>query len=98
MKGKQTAEEALEIALRAVQDLSAPGSNWKKHANHLTARNVLHSELGYFSDEQQTYYLDEETRTRLLVHTRQDAAEALCHAISLMDEVHQLKAMLRQLR
>jgi HEAT repeat protein len=69
----------------------------RKQANHTIARNVLDSELGKFADTQPTYRLDQETRDRLLVRARQDAAEALCHTRSLMDEVQQLKSGLRSL-
>jgi hypothetical protein len=95
MESKQTAEEALAVVLKAQRSISLPGSDWNKQANHLVARNVLHSELGRYADSQPIYALDQETRDRLLVHARQDAAEAMCHARSLMDEVHQLKSALR---
>jgi hypothetical protein len=95
MEKKQTAQEALAIALKTQKFLSVPGSNWTKLANHIIARNVLDSELGRFADELPVYHLDQETRDRLLVHARQDAAEAMCHVSSLMDDVHQLRATLR---
>lgn len=43
----------------------------------VTAKNILHEELGRFTDEQPVYFLDEETRDRLLAHARQDAAHAV---------------------
>jgi hypothetical protein len=95
MEKKQTAQETLTIALKTQKLLSVPGANWTKLANHIIARNVLDSDLGAFADELPVYHLDQDTRDRLLVHTRQDAAEVMCHVSSLMDEVHQLKAALR---
>jgi hypothetical protein len=95
MESKETAEEALAVALKAGRSISLPGSDWNKQANHLVARNVLHSELGMYADNQPIYNLDQETRDRLLVHARQDAAEAMCHARSLVDDIHQLKSALR---
>jgi len=97
MEDKQTAEEALAGALKSLKDFSLPGSNWDKQANHIIALNVLHSELGRYANEQPHYRLDVDTRDRLLVHARQDAAEALCHARTLMDEVHQMKSAWRSL-
>jgi hypothetical protein len=97
MENKQTSEQALVIALKTQRDLFIWGSNWNKQANHVVARNVLHAELGRYSDDLPIYNLDQETRDRLLVHARQDAAEALYHASSLMDDVHQLKSTVRGL-
>jgi hypothetical protein len=94
---KRTSDEALQVALEAQRKIFVRGSNWDKQANHIVARNVLDSELGKFSDYLPVYTLDQQTRDRLLVHGRQDAAEALCHARSLMDEMHQLKRTLRGL-
>jgi hypothetical protein len=95
MLSKQTSEEALAVSLRTQRMILPPGTNWNKQANHIAARNVLHTELGMFSDDLPIYHLDQDTRDRLLVHARQDAAEALCHTSSLMDEVHKLKSALR---
>ncbi|CCV06714.1 conserved hypothetical protein [Mesorhizobium metallidurans STM 2683] len=53
--------------------------------NSMVARNILHEELGYFSDVQTSYSLDEETRDRLIAHGRQDAAHALTNTIALME-------------
>jgi hypothetical protein len=97
MEGKQTSQQALEMALKAHRELSLPGSNWTKQANHIIARNVLDAELERYADEPPIYRLDQETRDRLLVHARQDAAEALLQARSLVDEVHRLKSVLRSL-
>jgi hypothetical protein len=95
MEGKQTAREALALAMKAQQLIHVRGSNLTKQYNHISARNVLDAELGKYFDQQPIYHLDQDTRDRLLVHARQDAAEALCHASCLMDEVHKLKVALR---
>jgi hypothetical protein len=95
MENKQTSQEALETALKGQRMLFVRGSDWNKQANHIIARNVFESELGRYADDLPAYHLDEDTRDRLLAHARQDAAEALCHLRSLMDDVHQPKAKLR---
>jgi hypothetical protein len=95
MENKRTSQEALETALKTQRMLFVRGSDWNKQANHIIARNVFDSELGRYADDLPVYHLDEDTRDRLLAHARKDAAEALCHLRYLMDEVHQLKATLR---
>lgn len=97
MDDERTSEDALADTLKAQRDLFVRGSNWDKQANHIVARNVLHAELGMYADPQPNYQLDQDTRDRLLVHARQDAAEALCHVRTLMDEVHQMKSAWRSL-
>jgi len=98
MENKQTSAEALAAVLRGTRSLFVRGSNWDKQANHIIARNILDAELGRYADELPVYHFDQETRDRLLVHARQDAAEALCNTTSLMNDVHQLKSALRELR
>jgi len=95
MNEKQTANEALAASLKAHKEFFVRGNNWDVQANHIVARNVLHSELGRYADDQPIYHLDQDTRDRLLVHARQDAAEALCQVRSLMDEVHRVKSAWR---
>jgi hypothetical protein len=97
MESKQTAQEALALAIEANRAMYVRGENWSKQANRIIARNVLDLELGKYADHLPIYHLDQETRDRLLVRARQDAAEALCHASTLMDEVHRLKSALRGL-
>jgi hypothetical protein len=96
-RDQETATDALKIALDVNRRYSLPGTDLDKQANHIVARNVLDSELGKFADTQPIYRLDQDTRDRLIVHGRQDAAEALCQTRSLMDEIHQLKSALRNL-
>jgi hypothetical protein len=81
----ETADKALKRALEIARMMTPPGAHWKKEANEITARNVLHSELGLFKDEQRVYSLDEATRDRLLAHERQDTAHTLLNTIVLMD-------------
>lgn len=95
MESKQTAQEALALALKTQREIHVRGSNLTKQYNHIIACNVLDAELGKYADQQPIYSLDQDTQDRLLVHARQDAAEALCHANCLMDEVHKLKTELR---
>jgi HEAT repeat protein len=91
MDGKQTSDQALDMAIKSRKSMSFPGSNLSKDLNHTIARNVVEMERGQYSDPQPVYDLDEATRDRLLVHARQDAAEALLHTRSIMDEVYRLK-------
>jgi hypothetical protein len=91
MDKKQTSNEALDMAIKSRKSFSLPGSNWPKDLNHTIARNVVETERGQYSDLQPVYGLDEAARDRLLVHARQDAAEALLHTRSMMDEVYRLK-------
>jgi hypothetical protein len=81
----ETADEALKRSLEVERMMTPPDAHWKKEATRITARNVLHSELGLFKDEQRVYHLDEATRDRLLAHDRQDTAHTLLNTIVLMD-------------
>lgn len=88
MDEKRTASEDLAArvgTIRAVQgdDMAA--------INAATARNILHEELGYFSDPQTGYNLDEGTRNRLLAHARQDAAHAVLSLGTLSADVRKLQ-------
>jgi hypothetical protein len=83
----ETSDEALKITLRASRDMRPPGSDKEAADNAVIARNVLHTELGYYADEQREYNLDQATRDRLIVHTRQDAAHALLNTITIMNDV-----------
>ena len=54
-------------------------------------RHVLHGDLGRFRDEGLTnYYLDEDTRDRLIAHARQDASHAVIVASRTSKRVRQL--------
>ena len=97
MENKRSSDEALMAQLKGARALFIHGSNWNKQANSIVARNSLDTDLGKYSDALPNYDLDQVTRDRLLVRARQDAAEALCHTGSLMDEIHQLKNWLRSL-
>jgi hypothetical protein len=94
---KESGDEALELQLKAAKGFFVPGDNWDKRANHIIARNSLHTDLGRYSGHLQVYHLDEDTRDRLLAYARQDAAEALCHVSTLMDEVRALRKTLNGL-
>jgi hypothetical protein len=97
MSEKQTADEALKKALKAAQMFAVRGTDWNATKNRLVAQNILHEELGQFSDIQSMYDLDEATRNRLIAHTRQDAAHALCNTITLMEEVRSLRRDIRNM-
>ena len=72
-----TADEALKHAMRAINSLPMSRRQRKKAGWSAFSKNVLHDELGYFSDSDETnaiYNLSDQTRDRLIAHTRQDAA------------------------
>ncbi|MCX7308848.1 MAG: hypothetical protein NTZ72_13270 [Afipia sp.] len=98
MSKEETADEALRIQLKMARDLKAPFSDPNATANQVTARNVLHDELGRFSDIQREYDIDDATRDRLIVHTRHDAAHALLNTITLMKEVRRINQRARNTR
>ncbi|MDE8762622.1 hypothetical protein PZB21_25980 [Rhizobium sp. CBK13] len=70
---KTTAEADLKSRLTAIRSLGGK----QREVDAAIARNILHEELGQFTDPQQVYHLDEATRDRLIAHGRQDAAHAL---------------------
>jgi hypothetical protein len=92
---EQTADEALKIQLRSSREMLPSRSDKEASDNGVIARNTLHMELGYYSDKQLEYHLDEATRDRLTVHTRQDAAHALLNTITLMKEVRKINRRAR---
>ncbi len=52
--------------------------------NHAVAVGTLEEELGYYGEKPLPYYeMDEAVRHRLIAHTRQDVAHALCNTHSL---------------
>ncbi|RUZ76916.1 hypothetical protein EN943_15660 [Mesorhizobium sp. M7A.F.Ca.US.006.01.1.1] len=73
----------IKAALAAHKELVGKPS--VEQANGIVACSGLHGELGYLDDGVPTVYsLDEDTRDRLIVHARQDAAHALLNTISLL--------------
>ncbi len=94
---KQTAEQALDRLLHNIRKWSGGAHPDKKVVNEVTARNVLHEDLGRFSDVLPSYDLDQDTQDRLLVHTREDAAYSLLNTISMMAEIDELKRTIRRL-
>jgi hypothetical protein len=77
--------------------LSPRGQDPTEAINAAIAKNVLHEELGYYSDQPCSYNLDQSTRDTLLAHARQDAAHALVINISLLRESAQLKERINRL-
>jgi hypothetical protein len=91
---RQTAEEAYAAAVKAMQTVTHPSEVRRGFADEMLAENILHKELGYFSDPLPKYALDQQTRDRLLVHARQDAAHALIIALRLSNEVKLLAGLI----
>jgi hypothetical protein len=92
---EQSADEALKMQLRMSRDMLPVGSDKEASDNEIVARNTLHMELGYYTDRGPEYNLNEATRDRLIVHTRQDAAHALLNTITLMKEVRRINRRAR---
>ena len=85
-----TIKEDLKSRLEAVSDF--PFSKRSQHKGKLNAisANILHDDLGEFSDSVEfDYHLDDTTRDRLIAHGRQDAAMAYLMAT---DAYYQAKA------
>ena len=87
MTRKPTYAEALKWKIGAIKTFSRSGTDLRKEADRAIAESVLEADLGEHSDIQRFYNLDQETRDRLLVHARKDAAMALQFSSSLVDEV-----------
>ena len=85
---EQTAEEALAITMKAMRELGAS----EEAIDAAAAKNVLHEDLGYFKSETQSYNLDDKTRDKLIVHTRQDVANAVYAATTAGKKVKALQA------
>jgi hypothetical protein len=98
MRKKPTAEEALKSTLDAMKGWAAPDADTSSTANSIVARNVLQEDLGLYEDHQPDYHLDQETRDRLIAHTRQDAAHALVNTIRLMQAVSKLERQFMNVR
>jgi hypothetical protein len=84
MEDIETADDHLKMQLAMSKDMG-----WKDHnaLNLVVARNVLQEDLGRFAGRLHAYHLDDDTRDRLLAHTRQDAAHALCNTAVLLDQI-----------
>jgi hypothetical protein len=87
----------LEWKIGAIRRTSLPGTDLNKEADRAIAENILEADLGEHADVQRVYNLDQETRDRLLVHAREDAAIVLRYTSSLVDEVRALRKDLREL-
>jgi hypothetical protein len=87
---KESAEEHLKMQLDMGRDV---GVKDPSSLNAIIARNILHEELGRFRERQRNYSLDPETRNRLLVHARQDAAHTLLNTSSVLDQLRILRRL-----
>jgi hypothetical protein len=87
---KESAGEHLKMLLGMARDMGTKDSN---SLNAIVAKNILQEELGLFRDHQRTYGLDPETRNRLLVHARQDAAHAVLNTSSVLDQLRALRRL-----
>ena len=85
---EQSAEEGLKLALKAHKDFGLPG---QFHENAVVARNVLHEDLGYYTEKPTDYGGDPNLICRLAAHARQDAAHALVNTDTIMDDLRRIK-------
>lgn len=77
------------------------GSEAAEIRNIVLGRNILQEDLEQGGGEGATYNLDQESRDRLLAHSRQDIASAVAMARSALQEAHKaarLGAEVRALR
>ena len=66
------------------------GQQAEDHINVALGRNILREELGYFGPwDGAVYNLDDETRDRLIAHSRQDIATTYAMAQSAFREAHE---------
>lgn len=72
------AENAYAEKLRALKALYSQGllnhSEYEKKCSDALGQNILHEELGYFSDVQIRYNLEKDQVDRLIAHSREDIA------------------------
>jgi hypothetical protein len=90
---KITAENAYEQRVRGALAVMSPGEDKQRLEDQLLAQNILHADLGHFSDPPPDYVLGEAVRDRLLAHARQDAAHALINTSRLISDVKELKRL-----
>ena len=91
MDDGNTAEKALHAALRAHKEFGPRGVF---HKNAAVARNILHEDLGYYSEVPRDYGTDAALICRLAAHARQDAAHAVANTDTIMDELRRVKRRL----
>ncbi|MGN6471972.1 MAG: hypothetical protein ACTHLC_20560 [Rhizobiaceae bacterium] len=82
-------QEHLSAARAAARELMR-GAAVQKHIDGEVARITLHDELGHYGENPNVYDLDDQTRDRLIVHARQDAAHALTTALSTADKINKI--------
>lgn len=89
---KEKPEDHLRQQLAFAKDMGARDGSI---LNSIVAKNVLHEDLGRFDSFLPRYNLDEDTRDRLIVHARQDAAHAVINTAALLDQLGTLWRTLR---
>ena len=92
MIGDHTADEELKAALNAIKLIPASKRQKKKLGWSALSKNVLHDDLGYYSDSADTnaiYNLSDETRDRLIAHIRQDAAMVYSQCEDIYDNANE---------
>lgn len=85
-------DEALRISLDTLKQFGTPTET---EINAVISRHTLHAELGYFSDPQTGYGLNDGKRDRLIAHGRQDAAYALLNTIALLKRQKEDRFLIR---
>ena len=65
----------------------------------MTAKDILHEDLGWDSDRppENFYDLDKDTQDRLITHARQDAAHAVLTAGQTLDVVYGIQRRLKRI-
>jgi hypothetical protein len=89
---RETAIEHLRLQMAFAKDTGPKDASF---LNSVIARNVLDEDLGRFDSTLHMYRLDDDTRDRLIVHARQDAAHAVINTATLLQEVKSLRRGVR---
>jgi hypothetical protein len=77
----------------------APRARRTADRNYLLAKDVMLDEISNHPEApQREYHIDQATRDRLIIHTREDVAHALLNTITLMKDVQNLKQRSRNTR
>ena len=92
-----SAEENLQSRLKVEETFG--GKQSQRQINAIVSQNILHSDLGYHSDDLgPDYSLSDSVRDRLTAHARQDASLAALNAGSSLEELKAVRKSLRSIK
>lgn len=95
-------DKAYQVAVALNNEIHGKGSLEAEIANNNALGNVaLKDDLGTYGGIEALRFaddLDEQTRDRLISHTRQDVASAFAHALSAFKAAHEAKEIAKRTR